>query len=125
MSPLGRVLGWGSAKEGVEHWWAQRLTAVALVPLGIWLAVVFAGLEDFSYASVVGLIQAPLNSVFLILTLVTLTYHSHLGVQVVIEDYVHSAGLKILMLVLVSFAHVAVAVAGVFAALKIAFGATG
>ncbi len=125
MSPLGRVLGWGSAKEGVEHWWAQRLTAVALVPLGIWLAVAFAGLEDFSYASVVGLIQAPLNSVFLILTLVTLTYHSHLGVQVVIEDYVHSAGLKILMLVLVSFAHVAVAVAGVFAALKIAFGATG
>ncbi len=55
MSPLGRVLGWGSAKEGVEHWWAQRLTAVALVPLGIWLAVAFAGLEDFSYASVVGL----------------------------------------------------------------------
>ena len=125
MSPLGRVLGWGSAKEGVEHWWAQRLTAVALVPLGIWLAVAFAGLEDFSYASVVGLIQAPLNSVFLILTLVTLTYHSHLGVQVVIEDYVHSAGLKILMLVLVSFAHVAVAVGGVFAALKIAFGVTG
>ena len=122
VSPLNRVSGLGSAKTGVEHWWAQRLTAAALVPLGLWLAVALAGLEELSYPAVVGFIQAPLNSVLFILTLLTLSYHSQLGVQVVIEDYVHSAGIKVFSLAAVAFAHVAVAVAGVFAVLKVAFG---
>ena len=123
VSPLNRVLGLGSAKTGVEHWWAQRLTAVALVPLGLWLAIAFARLESFSYAAVVGLVQVPLNSVLFILLLVALCYHSHLGVQVVIEDYVHDAGIKVFSLVATFFAHIAVAVAGIFAVLRIAFGA--
>ena len=124
VSPLGRVLGLGSAKEGVEHWWSQRLSAVALVPLGLWLAFVFIGVGDFDYGAVVALMQSPINSIVLVLTVITLTYHSQLGVQVVVEDYV-SGPLKILTLVLVSFVHVAVAVAGVFAVLKVAFGAPG
>lgn len=123
VSPLNRVLGLGSAKTGVEHWWAQRLTAVALVPLGAWFAMALAGLDGFSYAAVVGLIQVPINSVLLILTLSALSYHSHLGVQVVIEDYVHSPGIKVFSLVAASFAHIAVAVAGIFAVLRVAFGA--
>ena len=125
VSPLNRVLGLGSAKEGAEHWWAQRLTAVALVPLGLWFAFALGGLDDLSYGSVEAFIGQPLNSILLILTVFTLTYHSHLGVQVVVEDYVHGPSIKIVTIVAVSFAHVAVAVAGVFAVLKVAFGAPG
>ena len=73
----------------MEHWWAQRLTAVALVPLGLWCAIALAGLDGLSYSAVVGFIQVPLNGVLLILTLFALSYHSQLGVQMVIEDYVH------------------------------------
>lgn len=125
VSPLNRVLGLGSAKEGAEHWWVQRLTAVALAPLGLWLALALGGLDDLSYDSVAGFIREPLNSILLILTLLTLSYHSQLGVQVVVEDYVHGPSVKVLAIVAVSFAHVAVAVAGVFAVLKVAFGAPG
>jgi len=123
VSPLNRVLGLGSAKDGVEHWWAQRLTAVALLPLGLWLVAASIGLDDFGYASVVEWMQAPMNSVLLLLTMLALTYHSALGVQMVIEDYVGAKGLKIALLMLITFAHLAVAVTGVFAILKVAFGA--
>lgn len=123
VSPLNRVLGLGSAKTGVEHWWAQRLTAVALIPLGLWFAMALAMQDELNYAAVVALVQAPFNSVMLILALFALAYHSHLGVQMVIEDYVHAPGVKVFSLVAAFFAHVAVAVAGIFAVLKVAFGA--
>ena len=123
VNPLNRVLGLGSAKTGVEHWWAQRLTAVALIPLGLWFAAALAGPDELNYAAVVALIQAPFNSVMLILALFALSYHSHLGVQMVIEDYVHTPAVKVFSLVASSFAHIAVAVAGIFAVLKVAFGA--
>ena len=123
VSPLNRVLGLGSAKSGVEHWWAQRLTAAALIPLGLWFAGALAGPDELTYAAVVALIQAPFNSVMLILALFALSYHSHLGVQMVIEDYVHTPAVKVFSLVASSFAHIAVAVAGIFAVLKVAFGA--
>ena len=123
VSPLNRVLGLGSAKTGVEHWWAQRLTAVALIPLGLWFAMALAGPDELNYAAAVALIQVPFNSVMLILALFALSYHSHLGVQVVIEDYVHTPAVKVFSLVAVFFAHISVAVAGIFAVLKVAFGA--
>ena len=123
VSPLSRVLGLGSAKEGAEHWWAQRLTAVALIPLGLWFAFAIAGLPDLSYGSVVTFIRVPMNGILLVLTLVTLSYHSQLGVQVIVEDYVHGASVKVVTIVVLSFAHVAVAVAGIFAVMKVAFGA--
>ena len=123
VSPLNRVLGLGSAKSGVEHWWAQRLTAVALIPLGLWFAMALAGPDELHYAAVVALIQVPFNSVMLILALFALSYHSHLGVQMVIEDYVHTPAVKVFSLVAAFFAHIAVAVAGIFAVLKVAFGA--
>ena len=125
VSPLNRVLGLGSAKEGAEHWWAQRLTAIALVPLGLWFAFTFGGLGDFSYDSVVAFIGQPLNSILLILTVLTLSYHSHLGVQVVAEDYLHGPSIKVIVIASVLFAHVTVAVAGIFAVLKVAFGTPG
>ncbi len=125
VTPLNRVLGLGSAKDGVEHWWAQRLTAVALALLGLWLVYAFVGLADLRYDTVVNWLRAPSASILMILTLLTLGYHSQLGVQIVIEDYVHSSGLKVSALILTTFLHIGVVVAGIFAVLKVAFGATG
>ena len=122
VTPLNRVLGLGSAKGGVEHWWTQRVSAAALVLLGLWFAFAVAGLDDFSYATVVAWIEQPVTSVLLILTALTVSYHSHLGVQVVIEDYVHGNAAKVVLLTLSTFAHAAFAIAGLFAILKIAFG---
>ncbi len=122
VTPLNRVLGLGSAKDGTGHWWGQRVSAVALAVLGLWLVVGLAGLESLSHAAVTGWIRAPFNSVMLLLTIVTLCYHSYLGVQMVVEDYVHTAGLKIAALIGSTFAHLFLAVAGSFAVLKVAFG---
>jgi len=122
VTPLNRVLGLGSAKDGTEHWWGQRVSAVALAVLGLWLVAGLAALDSFSYAAVTGWIRAPFNSVMLLLTVLTLCYHSYLGVQIVVEDYVHAAGLKIAALIGSTFAHLALAAAGAFAVLKVAFG---
>jgi succinate dehydrogenase / fumarate reductase membrane anchor subunit len=121
-TPLGRVLGSGSAREGTEHFWAQRLSAMALVVLGLWFLTMLCLLDDFGYASVVEAIRRPVNSILLLLFSATLAFHSSLGVQVIIEDYVHGSLSKIAALVLSKFAHVFVAVAAAFAVLRIAFG---
>jgi succinate dehydrogenase / fumarate reductase membrane anchor subunit len=122
VTPLNRVLGLGSAKDGTEHWWGQRVSAVALAILGLWLAIGLAGLPSFDHADIAAFIRAPLNSIMLLLTVLTLCYHSQLGVQMVVEDYVHSAGLKVATLIASTFAHLALAAAGAFAVLKIALG---
>ncbi len=122
-TPLGRVLGLGSAHDGTGHWWAQRVTAVALVILGIWLAGSLAGLESLGYATMRAFVADPLNGVLLTLTALTVAWHSQLGVQVVIEDYVHAAGVKVVALVLSRFAHVFIAVLSVYAILRIGLGA--
>lgn len=121
VTPLNRVLGLGSAKGGVEHWWVQRVSAAALVLLGLWFAFSLAALDDFAHATVVEWISEPATSVLLILTALTASYHSYLGVQVVLEDYVHDAGAKVVLLALSTFVHAAVAIASVFAILRIAF----
>lgn len=118
-SPLGRVLGLGSAKEGTEHWWSQRISAAALVLLGLWFAVALLRLDVAAYADVVAFIAAPLNAVLLILLAATMAYHSWLGVQVVIEDYIHAPTAKIVLLTLSRFLHVLVAVASIYAILRI------
>ena len=122
-SPLGRVLGFGSAKDGTEHWWLQRLTAVALLLLGCWFLVALLSIPGFARPDVLGWVADPWNSVLLVLLSSTLAWHSSLGVQVVIEDYVHGPFLKVLSLMLNRFVHVFVAIASVFAVLRIAFGA--
>jgi succinate dehydrogenase / fumarate reductase membrane anchor subunit len=122
MSPLNRVLGLGAAKGAAEHWWVQRLTAVALLPLGLWLALSLLALPAFDYASVVEWVRRPLTSILLVLFIGAAGYHSSLGVQVVIEDYVHGTGAKAAARMLSTLAHVGLSVAAVFAVLKIAFG---
>ncbi len=119
-SPLGKVLGRGSAGEGVGHWWVQRVTAVALLPLTVWFAWSLLGLHLQSYDEVRGWLGQPWVAVLTILLVVTLAWHSKLGVQVVIEDYVHGKGAKTTMILLSTFIHTAAAVAGVFAILLLA-----
>ena len=124
-SPIGRVLGLGAAKEGFSHWWLQRVTSVALVLLGLWFVYALLRLPPFQYEFVVAWIAMPLNAVLLLLLVGTVVYHSQLGVQVVVEDYVHHHGLKIATMMLLTFAHVAVAALAIFAVLRIAFGGAG
>lgn len=121
-SPLGRVLGLGAAKEGVHQWWLQRLTSVALVPLAVWFVVSLLTLPVLDHAAVVAWMRQSWTALLLVLFVLVACRHSQLGVRVVIEDYVHAVGLKTLSLVLVTFAHVLLAAAGVLAVLKVASG---
>lgn len=121
-SPLGRVLGLGSAKEGVDHWWTQRVSSVALVLLSLWFVVALLGLPDFGYDTVVAWMAGGWSAVLLLLFVLVAARHSYLGVQVVVEDYVKGKGLKTATLLALQFAHALVAAAGVFAVLKVAFG---
>lgn len=121
-SPLGRVAGLGSAKSGVHHWWLQRLSSIALVPLTVWFTVSLLSLPSLDHVTVVAWMAQSWTALLLILLVLVATWHSQLGVRVVIEDYVHNTGLRALTLVIVTFVHAFLAVAGVFAILKVAFG---
>jgi succinate dehydrogenase / fumarate reductase membrane anchor subunit len=120
-SPLGKVAGLGSARGGAHHWWLQRLTSIALVPLTIWFAVSLLALPALDHVTVVAWMSQSWTALLLILLVLVATWHSQLGVRVVVEDYVHG-GAKTLTLVILTFVHALVAVAGVFAVLKVAFG---
>lgn len=122
-SPLGKVLGHGSAKDGTGHFFAQRISGMALALLGGSFTVCLFVTTDFSHAAVQAEIARPLNGVMLLLLSITLAWHSYLGVQVVIEDYVHAAGVKLVALIISRFAHALLATAAVYAILKIGFGA--
>jgi len=121
-SPLGRVLGAGAAHDGVRHWWQQRLTAIALVPLSAWFVVSLLTLPAPGYATLIAWLSGTTTALLLILLVLVAAWHSQLGVRVVVEDYVHGSGTRTLALVLSLFAHVLLAAAGVLAILKVAFG---
>ena len=120
-SPLGQALGLGSAKNGVEHWWLQRVTAIALVPLTVWFAASLIAHAGNDYATFVVWLRTPIATIPMALLLTALFYHTALGLQVVIEDYVHSR-MKIPALLVMRFGCFALAVAGILATLRIAFG---
>lgn len=121
-SPFGKALGLGSAKDGVEHWWLQRVIAIALVPLTVWFAATLIVHAGNDYATFIVWLRAPIATILMALLLIALFYHTALGLQVVIEDYVHSR-MKIPALLCVRFGCFALAVAGILATLRIAFGA--
>ena len=123
-SPLGRVLGAGAAHDGVRHWWRQRLTSIALVPLTVWFVVSLLALPSLGYGTLVAWMSQSWTALLLILLVLTAAWHSQLGVRVVVEDYVHGTGARTLTLVVLGFAHVLLAAAGVFAVLRVAFGGT-
>ena len=120
-SPIGRALGRGSAKSGVSHWWVQRLTAVALVPLTVWFAFAVVHLPTSDYEAVRAWVASGINPVLLLQLIGALAWHSALGVQVVLEDYVHAKGPKLAALLASTLLHALLAVAGVYAVLRIAF----
>lgn len=121
-TPLNRARGLGSAKDGLHHWWAQRLTAVALIPLVVWFAISLVMLSGADYAVVRAWIGSPIVMVLLILTIVIGLHHGQLGMQVVIEDYVHGEGVKLALIVGIRFVAVFFGLAATVAILRIGFG---
>jgi len=122
-SPLGRAIGLGSAKEGVRHWWLQRVTALALVPLTLWFVIAVIGLVGADRTLFIAWVRDPVPAVLLVLLLVATLYHAALGLQVVIEDYVHGEAMRLGALIVMRFLCIAFAVRGIFAVLKMALGA--
>ncbi len=120
-TPLGRVLGLGSAGGGTGHWWSQRVTAVALVILTVWFVFSLLTLDLASHADLAGWLGRPLNAVLMVLLVGVAAYHSLLGTEVVVEDYFRG-GVRVAGRVLLQFGHVLVAGVGIFAVLKLAFG---
>lgn len=121
-SPLRRVLGFGSAREGSAHWYSQRVTGVALVLLGVWLVLSLACLGGASHELVVRWLGSPASSALMVLLVVVAAWHAALGLQVIVEDYVSASGPRTAILLAVKFALVAAAVTGVLAVLRIASG---
>ena len=120
-TPLGRVLGLGSAKDGTAHWWAMRVSSVASVPLSIWFLYSLLALPTGDYDSVKAWLQAPISSFLSVLSVTVLTHHSYLGTMVVVEDYVHGSS-KVITLMTLKFLYVLVGGAAIFAILRVAFG---
>jgi succinate dehydrogenase / fumarate reductase membrane anchor subunit len=121
-TPLARARGLGSARAGVHHWWAQRLTAIALIPLVVWFAISLVMMSGADYGSVRAWIGSPVVMVLLILTIAVGLHHGQLGLQVVIEDYVHGDGSKLALIVAVRFIAVLFGLAAIVAVLRIGFG---
>ena len=118
-SDLKRVRGLGSAKAGVGHWWAQRVTALALIPLTLWFVASVIGLVGASHAAVVDWIASPIPAVLLVLLIAATFHHAQLGLQVVIEDYVHREGAKVALILFVKGAAIVLALAALFSVLRI------
>lgn len=121
-SPLARARGLGAAHNGTHHWWAQRLTAIALLPLLLWFAVSVTSLAAADHATAVTWLRAPVNAILMLALIAALFHHMQLGLQVVIEDYVHGAAGKFVALIAVKYGSVLLAIAAAFAVLKVAFG---
>jgi succinate dehydrogenase / fumarate reductase membrane anchor subunit len=121
-TPLARVRGLGSARSGTGHFWRQRLTAVANVPLVIAFVVITASLFGRNHAAVVQILGSPLVAIVMLLFIVSVTTHMRIGMQVVIEDYVHDDVPKLICLMANTFFTIAVALASVYAILKLSFG---
>ncbi len=121
-SPLAKVIGLGSAKEGSAHWWWQRLTALALVPLTLWFTYSIARLSGPCMAEIYAWMASPVSSTLLIAFIVSLFYHTQLGIQVVLEDYIHSEGLKILSILTVKALSVMLMILSAISILQVALG---
>jgi succinate dehydrogenase / fumarate reductase membrane anchor subunit len=122
-APLSRVRGLGSARSGAHHWWTERLTSVAVLVLSIWLLASLLRLPALDHGTVREWLRQPLAAVPMLLFVVALFWHAKLGMQVVIEDYVHEAGAKLFSIVLLNFFAIAGAALAFYSVLSLAFSA--
>ena len=120
--PLGRVRGLGSAKAVSHHWWLQRATAIALIPLTLWFVYSALTLAAGDHASSVQWITEPANAILMILLILATFHHLQLGLQVVIEDYIHHEALKIGSLLVMKLGSVSLAVVAIFSTIMVSFG---
>lgn len=121
-SHLARARGLGSTNEGVGHWWMQRLTGIALIPLTLWFIYSAVQMSGASHAEFTTWVGTHGNPVLLILLIIAIFHHGQLGLQVVIEDYIHSEGPKVALLVLTKFAAIFIGACSIFAVLRLTFG---
>jgi succinate dehydrogenase / fumarate reductase membrane anchor subunit len=121
-TPLARVRGLGSAREGTEHFWRLRLTAVANIPLTLFFLGFLIALNGADHATVKAAFASPFVALMFLLVLVSGLYHMRLGMQVIIEDYIHGEGAKVALVMLNTFFSIAVGAASVYALIKLAFG---
>lgn|SRR5690554_4512809 len=120
-SPLARARGLGSAKQGTHEWWRQRVTSIALIPLIFWLAPAVVSLPYTNYEQVVRWIATPWNSIFMLSFIILVFYHAMLGLQVVMEDYIHTEWLKMLSILGMKLVFSFLALASIYATLRIVF----
>ncbi len=121
-SPLARARGLGAAHNGTHHWWIQRLNSVALAPLMRWLAYSFMSLATADHATASAWLRAPINAILMLALVATLYHHKQLGLQVVIEHYLHNQARKFLPQITVQYGTALLAIGAAFAVLKVAFG---
>ncbi|MFN7784704.1 MAG: succinate dehydrogenase, hydrophobic membrane anchor protein [Lysobacterales bacterium] len=122
-NPLAKARGLGSAKDGTAHWWAQRVSAIALVPLVLYVLYLLVSLAGADYSTVRLSIAQPVNALLLTLFIGTAFWHARLGLQVVIEDYIHVGWLEITLMIAVKFVYVVLGLAAIIAIGRIAFSA--
>ena len=121
-SPLSKAIGSGSAKHGFSHWWLQRVSAIALIPLTLWFVYSMVYLSTVGYSEAVAWLASPINATIMLLFTLTALFHAQTGLQTVIEDYIHVTWLNITLLLLVKFASVIMAVLAVISVLKVVLG---
>jgi succinate dehydrogenase / fumarate reductase membrane anchor subunit len=120
-TPLARVRGLGAARSGTEHFWRQRLTAVANVPLTIAFIFIVVALLGRNHAAVVQILGSPLVAIIMLLFIMSVTMHMRIGMQVIIEDYVHDEGAKFVLIMANTFFTITVGLASAFAILMLSF----
>ena len=121
-SPLSKAVGLGSAKHGFSHWWWQRVTAIALVPLSLWFVFSVLSLIGSTHADAAAWLSSPINATIMLLFVLTALFHAQTGLQVVIEDYIHTKWINLSLLLLVKFASVIMAVLAIISVLKVVLG---
>ena len=121
-TPLGEARGLGSAKEGTHHWWHERLTAIALIPLGVWFVISLIVFTGASHAEVIDWMGRPVNAGLLLLLIGATFYHLKLGLQAVIEDYVNTEWRKVTALIAMTFGCIALGLASAIAVIVVMVG---
>ena len=121
-SPRSQAVGLGSAKHGFSHWWWQRVTAVALVPLCLWFVYSVLCLVGSGYDAATAWLSSPINATLMLIFVLAMLFHAQTGLQVVIEDYIHTKWMNLTLLLVIKFAAVGLAVLSVISVLKVALG---